>query len=56
MNIQKKCSRCKLPKSLDYFHRDSSSPDNRHYFCKECIKKIKKEWIEKKNNGTIQAF
>jgi hypothetical protein len=54
--MQKKCSGCKIPKDLDDFHRDSNNADKRHYFCKECMKKLKKEWLKKKNDGIIEAF
>lgn len=34
----KKCSRCKIVKPLEEFHRDKNLRDGRNYYCKECIK------------------
>lgn len=42
----KVCSRCKVEKSLDEFHRKSASKDGRRPECKECIKSISSKYYK----------
>jgi hypothetical protein len=45
MLIQKKCSICKLPKSLkDDFNKKKTSPDGKQPHCKECGRQRSREY------------
>jgi hypothetical protein len=33
---QKKCSKCKIIKSSDFFYKKKASPDGLNYYCKDC--------------------
>jgi len=35
--MKKICSKCKLEKDINDFHKDSSNKDGRRYLCKKCI-------------------
>jgi hypothetical protein len=41
---EKLCSKCKLIKLIDNFHKSNSSKDGHHTYCKECQKIYKKEY------------
>lgn len=43
----KKCTVCKLEKSLDQFRKDKSRKDGIHCTCNECNKRIQKAWYER---------
>lgn len=34
----KKCSKCKIEKPLESFHKNIRAPEGRHYHCKSCRK------------------
>ncbi len=36
MDNLKKCSKCKVPKPLDEFHKRKTSKDGHDHYCKEC--------------------
>jgi len=40
---EKKCSRCKNKKSVDEFHKNKSTKDGYHQYCKECNSNDKKK-------------
>ena len=50
----KKCTRCKIVKSLEEFNKMKSSKDGKHYYCKSCTKIISREKY-KKNRIQILA-
>lgn len=41
MNLEKKCSKCKIFKSIDDFYCDNSRKDKKSYTCKDCAKLAK---------------
>jgi 23S rRNA G2069 N7-methylase RlmK/C1962 C5-methylase RlmI len=43
----KKCSTCKLEKSLSEFRKDTSRKDGIHCTCNSCNKLIQKKWYER---------
>ena len=45
--VMKKCSGCKVVKSLDEFHKDKNKKDGRHARCKECVKQYCQDNREK---------
>jgi len=47
----KKCSHCKIEKSLDLFVKNRLRKDGFHVYCKECFNKKNREY--RKNNPTI---
>jgi hypothetical protein len=36
MKELKRCSKCKIPKSIDEFHKRKTSKDGHDHYCKEC--------------------
>lgn len=46
--MDKQCNKCKFIKSVEFFHKDSSSKDGFHTLCKECKNASRRAW--KKNN------
>lgn len=56
-NIKTKiCTKCKLKKFVDEFHKKKSFKDGLNYWCKKCSSKYKKDWNisnpEKRKNQT----
>lgn len=45
--LTKPCSRCKVEKPLEEFHKDPKSPTGKAYFCKSCVKANCKYWWDK---------
>lgn len=50
----KVCTRCKEEKKLDFFNRAKSSPDGHAIYCKECKKKINKEYRENNKESILK--
>lgn len=46
MTKRKKCSRCKIIKSLFDFYRSKNRKDGRAVWCKRCSKEYQKEWLK----------
>lgn len=49
----KKCSKCKLNKTIDDFHKSSRSRDGLHSYCKACSSKSKKAWFKKNRDRAL---
>lgn len=43
--VQKRCSKCKLTKSIEKFVRDRCRPDGFHVWCKDCLHPISRERV-----------
>ena len=50
--LMKTCTKCKVERSLDEFHKNKISKDGRKSVCKYCVKKYNKEYQEKNKEKT----
>lgn len=48
--MMKKCPRCGKEKNKSEFNKDKRRKDGLSFYCRECIRKIYKEWSEKPKN------
>ena len=53
--MNKKCSKCKLDKSINDFHKDKKSQDGYSYTCKECTKKRRKNHYKSNKEKTLSV-
>lgn len=44
--MMKKCSKCELVKSFNFFYKLSKSPDGHAYWCKQCNSEYHNEWVK----------
>lgn len=51
-----KCSRCKQPKEISDFYKQTERPLGINGYCKTCRKEVDKEKYLRKKEGTIKAF
>lgn len=50
--MTKQCSKCKVEKPLEEFHKNKKAPEGRHYHCKVC----RKEESLKQYNLTVNCY
>ncbi len=55
MNIEKVCSKCGEPKSLEEFHHDKRGKHERRSDCKECSSKRGRHYRETNNNKYLES-
>ena len=55
MNIEKVCSKCGEPKSLEEFHHDKRGKHERRSDCKECSSKRGRHYRETNNNKYLET-
>ena len=48
------CAKCKLEKSLECFSNDKNRRDGKCHYCKECAKKLHKEYYEKNRDVLME--
>ncbi len=41
--MEKKCTKCKVEKDIDEYHKLKSSKDGKHSWCKVCVSESKKK-------------
>ncbi len=47
----KTCRKCRKKKPVTCFYKDSSSPDGKNYWCKDCVKERQGELKSEKRKG-----
>jgi hypothetical protein len=50
---RKKCSRCRVDKGLTKFHKNKSTKDGLHHYCKKCNSDQKKETYKKHSDRLL---
>lgn len=50
----RECTKCRITKSFEEFHRDRTRKDGREYVCKECKKEKQRDYIERNREVYLQ--